>query len=74
MSTHSPAPDAIDRLTVESNMVDPDGFYEKLLALHQGLDEQQSAQLNARLVLVLANHIGSAAVLDEAFALARRHL
>jgi anthranilate phosphoribosyltransferase len=46
-------------------------FYEALLAAHEGLDEKQSAALNARLVLLLANHVGSVPVLREALALAR---
>jgi anthranilate phosphoribosyltransferase len=48
-----------------------DDFYEALLAAHQGLDEKESAALNARLVLLLANHVGSLPVLREALALAR---
>jgi hypothetical protein len=48
-----------------------DDFYETLLTAHQDLDERQSAALNARLVLLLANHIGSLPVLCEAIALAR---
>jgi len=53
------------------NMADADGFYAKLLASHRGLTEAQSQALNARLVLVLANHVGDAATLDAALALAR---
>ena len=63
-----------NHLMLESNLPDPDAFYEKLLDLHQGLTEAQSAQLNAKLVLVLANHIGCTETIDEAFELARRHL
>lgn len=48
-----------------------DDFYEALLAAHEGLDDNESAALNARLVLLLANHIGSLPVLREALALAR---
>jgi hypothetical protein len=48
-----------------------DDFYEALLAAHHGLDERQSAALNARLVLLLANHIGNLPVLRDALALAR---
>jgi hypothetical protein len=48
-----------------------DDFYEALLAAHQDLDERQSAALNARLVLLLANQIGSLPVLCEAIAVAR---
>ncbi|MFW9622137.1 MAG: DUF2783 domain-containing protein, partial [Macromonas sp.] len=35
-----------------------DDFYEALIATHQGLSTEQSHALNARLVLLLANHIG----------------
>ena len=48
-----------------------DDFYEALLAAHAGLEDFQSAALNARLVLLLANHIGNLTVLREALALAR---
>ena len=51
-----------------------DDFYEALLAAHEGLDDKESAALNARLVLLLANHIGSLPVLREALALARADL
>ena len=51
-----------------------DDFYEALLAGHEGLDDQESAALNARLVLLLANHIGSLPVLREALVLARASL
>lgn len=43
-----------------------DAFYEALLAAHQGLGEAESAALDARLVLILANHVGDLAVLREA--------
>ncbi len=49
-----------------------DDFYESLMRAHQGLSEAESHALNARLVLILANHIGDLAVLQEALALARR--
>ena len=45
------------------NIPDPDGFYQALIAAHEGLTEQQSAELNARLVFLLANQIGEQAVL-----------
>lgn len=58
-------------LITTPNIPDTDGFYAALLAAHKGLTEAQSHALNARLVLVLANHIGDRAVLDQALALAR---
>lgn len=53
------------------NIVDSDGFYAELLALHEGLSKAESDALNARLILILANHIGDRAILREAFAAAR---
>ena len=53
------------------NIDDRDGFYQDLLAAHDGLDESQSQALNARLVLILANHIGAKQVLCEALELAK---
>lgn len=50
---------------------DPDGFYERLIEMHQGLDEAESHRVNARLVLLLANHVGDRAVLDRLFEAAR---
>ena len=47
------------------NLQDADGFYEQLLDAHEGLDAEQSALLNARLILLLANQVGDARVLKE---------
>ena len=49
------------------NIDDPDGFYDELIRLHDGLSEDESHALNARLILVLCNHIGNRGVLQEAF-------
>ena len=51
-----------------------DDFYEALIHAHEGLIDAQSEGLNARLVLLLANHIGDVEVLREALALARKDL
>ncbi|MFT3956425.1 MAG: DUF2783 domain-containing protein [Piscinibacter sp.] len=48
-----------------------DDFYEALIDTHRGLSDEQSQLLNARLVLLLANHIGDLRVLREALAAAR---
>ena len=40
------------------NIPDPDGFYAALIRAHEGLSEAQSAELNARLVFLLANQVG----------------
>lgn len=58
-------------LTTTPNITDPDGFYADLLALHGGLGRDASEALNARLVLVLANHIGDRQVLAEALQAAK---
>jgi len=58
-------------LITKSNIADADGYYAKLLATHRGLTDAQSHALNARLVLILSNHIGDADVLEAALALAR---
>ena len=54
-------------LITTPNFEAPDDFYEALIEAHQGLSTEESHAYNARLVLVLANHIGSTAVLREAF-------
>ena len=51
-----------------------DDFYDALIHAHEGLTDAQSEGLNARLVLLLANHIGDLGVLREALALARADL
>ena len=58
-------------MKTQLNLQDADGFYEQLLDAHQGLSEQQSALLNARLVLLLANQVGDARVLKECVEAAR---
>lgn len=51
-----------------------DDFYEALIDTHRDLTDEQSEQVNARLVLLLANHIGDIGVLRQAMALARQGL
>jgi len=48
-----------------------DDFYEALMDTHRDLTDAQSAMVNAKLILLLANHIGDLSVLREALALAR---
>ena len=55
-------------LRPDPNIADPDGFYAELIAAHEGLSEAESHALNARLVLLLANHIGDRRVLSRALA------
>ena len=59
-------------LSTSSNFVSPDDAFRAIVEAHRGLTEAQSADLDAALVLVLANHIGDLDVLREAIALAKR--
>ncbi|MBL3595534.1 DUF2783 domain-containing protein [Rhodovulum sulfidophilum] len=59
------------KLITDPNLPDPDGFYAELLAAHRGLSDPESQALNARLILILANHVGDRKALTEALALAR---
>jgi len=59
-------------LNTEPNLAAPDDFYEQLIATHRGLSDEESSLLNAKLVLLLANHIGDAEVLAQAMAAARK--
>ncbi len=53
-------------LILSSNLTQADDFYADLVAAHEGLEKGESDAFNARLVLVLANHIGDNAVLRQA--------
>ncbi len=66
MTLRAPTP-----LVTTANLASPDDFYEALIEAHQGLSTEESHAFNARLILVLANHIGSLDVLRQAFDAAR---
>ncbi len=53
-------------LNLDPNIADPDGFYDELLAAHEGLSKAESDALNARLILTLCNQIGDRAVIRAA--------
>ena len=72
-------------LTLQPNFAEPgqryfrdftpgDDFYQALIDTHRDLTDEQSHLLNAKLVLLLANHIGDLSVVREALALARQEL
>jgi hypothetical protein len=61
----------MSHLNLEPNIADMDAFYERLIDTHNGLSDADSQMVNAKLVLLLANHIGDMDVLAEAFAKAR---
>lgn len=58
-------------LLTTPHLPDPDGFYEELIASQRGLSDEQAELMNAKLVLILANHIGDREVLSQALQLAR---
>ena len=58
-------------LITAPNLPAPDDFYEALIDAHRELTLAQSQALNARLVLLLANHIGDLDVLRQALDAAR---
>jgi len=58
-------------LNTRPNLAAPDEFYEELIGLHRELTEAQSALVNAKLILLLANHVGDPDVLRDAMAAAR---
>ena len=58
----------------DATVADPDGLYAAIIDAHADLTEAESVALDARLVLLLANHIGDPAVLAEALAVARKSI
>ncbi|MGQ9723969.1 MAG: DUF2783 domain-containing protein [Tepidimonas sp.] len=58
-------------LNRQPNIDDPDAFYEALIHAQRDLQDEQAEMFLAKLVLILANHVGDRAVLSEAIALAR---
>lgn len=59
-------------LRTETAFANPDDFYSLLIDAHQGLTDEQSAVVNAKLILLLCNHIGDLEVIREALSLARQ--
>ncbi len=59
-------------LILTPNLDRPDDVYADLLEAHEGLDKAQSDALNARLILVLANHIGDRQIIAEALQAAKQ--
>jgi hypothetical protein len=59
-------------LSTQSNFADPDAAYRMIVEAHRGISDEQSAALDAALVLILANHIGDLGLLREAVTLAKR--
>ena len=62
----------MDKLITASRFPVPDAAYQALNEARRGLSAEQAAMLDAKLVFILANHIGDLDILDEAIALAKR--
>lgn len=61
-------------LNTKPNIARPDDFYQELIDLHRDLNEDQSMAINAKLILLLSNHIGDRDVLKEAMEIARKEI
>ena len=60
------------QLRTETAFESPDDFYALLIEAHRGLNDEQSAMLNAKLILLLCNHVGDLDVIREALDQARQ--
>ncbi len=58
------------RLNIEPNIAGADDLYQKLIDCHDGQSNEQSMKINAKLILLLANHIGDSDIIDEAITIA----
>lgn len=61
----------MSKLVTQSRFADPDAAYNAIIDAHRGLSDEASQAMNARLILLLANHIGDMDVLVEALERAR---
>lgn len=62
-----------DKLTLDASFADPDAVYQDIIDMHKGLSDEESLAANAKLVLLLANHIGDPEAIAEATRLAREN-
>lgn len=53
-------------LNLKANITGADDFYAELLGIHEGRTKEESDAINARLILLLANHVGDRAILTDA--------
>ncbi|MEO0413113.1 MAG: DUF2783 domain-containing protein [Pseudomonadota bacterium] len=60
------------QLTTTSSFQKPDDVYQMIIDAHSGLSDDESMRFNAKLILLLANHIGDTRVLAQAIAAARQ--
>ncbi len=62
------------KIDTKANFDDPDGFYSELVDLYGGRSPDEVGLINARLILLLSNHIGDIDIVREAFAIATSQL
>jgi hypothetical protein len=60
----------VSRLETAPRLDDPDGLFQALVEAHRGLAPEESRRLDARIILLLANHVGQVAIVREAIAAA----
>ena len=60
------------KLNLDPNIPRPDDFYEALINLQRDRSEDEVRMINAKLILILANHIGDNEILNEALAVAAK--
>ena len=58
-------------LNLKANITRPDDFYQELIDMQRDMSEDDVQLMNAKLILILANHIGEQETLSEAMLLAR---
>jgi len=63
-----------DTLILDPNTADPDDAYQCIIDMHKGLDDDESHAVNARLILILANHVGDKNIIAKATVVARKSL
>ena len=61
-----------NKLRTELGVENPDDFYARLIELHEGLTSEQSHKVNAKVILMLANHVGDTDVLYEVLEYVRK--
>jgi hypothetical protein len=57
-------------LETAPNIDDPDAFYQELIDSQRDMTEEEAELMNAKLILILANHVGDRTVLREAIRIA----
>jgi hypothetical protein len=60
----------VSQLSLDPNFSDADAFYAALADVHRDRSPQASEQINARLILLLANQVGDQGILEQALAIA----